>query len=157
GGDRSDLDPLRGGPDIQVRLAYFQLNRRIRTFSQGLGAGFGEAGLLYTGPRLASGPQVPTQRHGSKPVRTAVATETLAIGLKDALKKHLRPVRGAGDLCFGAGETLGEYGLPQFRTVLGRQTAVVFERGLRRRRAGLERRGQFEGAIKADSERIVQG
>src|SRR5262249_45277559 len=137
----------RSGPDIQVRLAYFKLNGRIGALSKGLGARFGKARLLHAGPGLTSSPQVPAQRHGAEPVRTAVATEVLSIGFDGPLKSHLRPIFGAGDLRLCPGETLGEFGLPHFRTVLGGQAAVVCERGLWRRRAGLEWRRQLEGAI----------
>ena len=45
-----DFDPLRGCLQIQVRLAYLQVNRRIGAPPEGLGTGLGKARLLHAGP-----------------------------------------------------------------------------------------------------------
>src|SRR6185369_7306774 len=77
----SNFDSLHGGPQIQVRLAYLEVDRRICVLAEGFGLGLGKACLVHPGLGLAPIPQVPAKRNGGEPVHTAFTKEILPVGL----------------------------------------------------------------------------
>src|SRR5690242_17435810 len=60
---RGGFDALRGCLEVQVRFAYFQLNRRIGVLPERLGTRYGKARLLLPGFGLTPVPQSPAQRN----------------------------------------------------------------------------------------------